>query len=614
MKGSRNNPGVIPLAIQDIFSYIKQTPGREFLLRVSYLEIYNEIINDLLSPQSTNLKIRESLKDGVFVGNLKEEIVLSPQQVMAIISAGEAHRHVGATNFNLQSSRSHTIFRMVIESKAILSESELANGDTTQTRVSALNLIDLAGSERAEATKMGVRRKEGGYINKSLLTLGNVISKLSQGIDGHIPYRDSKLTRLLQPSLGGNARIAIVCTVSPTASCFEETHNTLKFASRAKRITNKAKLNEVLDDKALIKKYRDKINQLRKKLQEAKDLEEQIQKLQQAEMEKKNLETTNASLVMKLEEQEAVRVSLQEKINRLTKLILVSASIQSPAKLPITPWNGTARTPAAFMNRVAMSPEPSVSTPPDVHFLQKKKQTLISGARKPRSNSSYVARDLNPIFDSPESGYYPTGDSDSDEPPSTTENNSFKPLKNGRTKQNHKYLDQIKSLQSTVEKLTNEVKDKDEELMFLKLNLDYVGQRQNDLEHELHCKDSHLEVLAKEIKNKEAEMKTFLAELETESGKELIPAVVHDMYSFETLRLKEQLVDNLIREEALRADNIHLMQSLEDSQELIREWADFFESFEQKQRYLENEIARLKEEKQKTFSRMIPKAYSDSEI
>lgn len=304
MKGNlRRNPGIIPLAVQDLFEYIKQTPEREFLLRVSYFEIYNEIINDLLEPASQNLNIRESKSKGIFIENLREEIVRSPEQCMSLLAAGESHRHISATTFNKHSSRSHTIFRVVIESK---DRQQVPLGDVgpatkvfvkppgVAVRVSCLNLIDLAGSEKASAhtgTDPKARRKEGSYINKSLLTLGNVISKLSSNDkkNGHIPYRDSKLTRILEESLRGNARISIICTLSVTGSSFEESHSTLKFASRAKIIKNSAHVNEFLDDKSLIRKYRNEINELKKKLSIVMESEENIKRLEQLQSEKQKV-------------------------------------------------------------------------------------------------------------------------------------------------------------------------------------------------------------------------------------------------------------------------------------------------------------------------------------
>ncbi|KAK3268519.1 hypothetical protein CYMTET_22985 [Cymbomonas tetramitiformis] len=258
MRGKRNSPGVIPLAIEGVFSAIQQTPDREFLLRVSYLEIYNEVINDLLDPARTNLKLREDKNHGVYVENIKEEVVLSFEHILSLIAAGEAHRHVGATNFNAESSRSHTIFRLNIESTI---------PETMDIRQSNLNLIDLAGSESSKAETTGLRRREGAFINKSLLTLGTIISKLSEGKATHVPYRDSKLTRFLQGSLSGNGRIAMVCTVTPGSINAEETHNTLKFASRAKRVELKPETLHVLDDKSLIKKYQQEIIELRNQLE-----------------------------------------------------------------------------------------------------------------------------------------------------------------------------------------------------------------------------------------------------------------------------------------------------------------------------------------------------------
>ncbi|CBJ27232.1 Centromeric protein E, putative [Ectocarpus siliculosus] len=274
MQGTEDQPGVIPLAIEECFSYVSTSnDDREFLFRVSYLEIYNEQINDLLCPASTmaNVRILESKKLGVQLQGVKEEVVISPQQVYALISAGEAQRHVGSTDANKNSSRSHTIFRMVIESRSRSSKGG-------RSVVSTLSLVDLAGSESVRlANTHGQRQIEGGFINKSLLTLGKVVSMLTEEADrgGYIPYRDSKLTRLLQPSLGGNAKITIICTVTGALLSSDETHNTLKFANRAKRMKNHAAINEVSNDKTLLKKYVEEIAELREELARAKEKAEE---------------------------------------------------------------------------------------------------------------------------------------------------------------------------------------------------------------------------------------------------------------------------------------------------------------------------------------------------
>ncbi|KAL4352716.1 hypothetical protein GQ457_06G002090 [Hibiscus cannabinus] len=322
MHGDQNAPGIIPLAIKDVFSIIQDTPGREFLLRVSYLEIYNEVINDLLDPTGQNLRVREDAQ-GTYVEGIKEEVVLSPGHVLSFIAAGEEHRHVGSNNFNLFSSRSHTIFTLMIESSA--------HGDEYDGVVfSQLNLIDLAGSESSKTETTGIRRKEGSYINKSLLTLGTVIGKLSEGKASHVPYRDSKLTRLLQSSLSGRGHVSLICTVTPASSNMEETHNTLKFASRAKRVEIYASRNKIIDEKSLIKKYQKEISVLKQELDHLRqgmligvNHEELITLRQQ-------LEAGQVKMQSRLEEEEEAKAALMSRIQRLTKLILVSSKNSLP--------------------------------------------------------------------------------------------------------------------------------------------------------------------------------------------------------------------------------------------------------------------------------------------
>nr|CAD1822374.1 unnamed protein product [Ananas comosus var. bracteatus] len=298
MYGSEDDPGIVPLAVQDVFRTARMSADREFLIRVSYMEIYNEEINDLLTLGSQKLPIHESLERGVFVAGLREEIVSSAEQVLELLKLGK-------TNMNARSSRSHTIFRMVIESSAkdVNSFGDVTSADAI--RVSVLNLVDLAGSERIAKTGAGgVRLKEGKYINKSLMVLGNVINKLSDNGKqrGHIPYRDSKLTRILQPALGGNAKTSIICTVAPEEVHIEETRGTLHFASRAKRVTNCAQINEVLTDAALLKRQKLEIEELRRKLQGSHSgVLEQVVLKQRNDMHKSELERER--LIVELEEE-----------------------------------------------------------------------------------------------------------------------------------------------------------------------------------------------------------------------------------------------------------------------------------------------------------------------
>ncbi|KAJ4755936.1 Kinesin-like protein [Rhynchospora pubera] len=323
MNGSEMDPGIIPLAIKDIFDTIHKTSEREFLIRVSYMEIYNEEINDLLVLESQKLPIHENLERGVYVAGIREEIVSNAEQVLQLLKLGEENRHFGETNMNARSSRSHTIFRMVIESRAKEEDSFKEDTITDAVRVSVLNLVDLAGSERiAKTGAEGVRLKEGKHINKSLMVLGNVINKLSEGGKqrGHIPYRDSKLTRILQPALGGNAKTSIICTVAPEDVHVEETRGTLQFASRAKRITNCVQVNEILTDAALLKRQKLEIEELRKKLMGShSEVLEQVLLKQRNDMHKSELERDR--LATELEEERKARYALEHRILEQEKKI-----------------------------------------------------------------------------------------------------------------------------------------------------------------------------------------------------------------------------------------------------------------------------------------------------
>ncbi|VYS57076.1 unnamed protein product [Arabidopsis thaliana] len=333
MHGDQRSPGIIPLAVKDAFSIIQETPNREFLLRISYMEIYNEVVNDLLNPAGHNLRIRED-KQGTFVEGIKEEVVLSPAHALSLIAAGEEQRHVGSTNFNLLSSRSHTIFTLTIESSPLGDKSK---GEAVH--LSQLNLVDLAGSESSKVETSGVRRKEGSYINKSLLTLGTVISKLTDVRASHVPYRDSKLTRILQSSLSGHDRVSLICTVTPASSSSEETHNTLKFAHRAKHIEIQAEQNKIIDEKSLIKKYQREIRQLKEELEQLKQEIVPVPQLKDIGADdivllKQKLEDGQVKLQSRLEEEEEAKAALLSRIQRLTKLILVSTKNPQASRLP----------------------------------------------------------------------------------------------------------------------------------------------------------------------------------------------------------------------------------------------------------------------------------------
>lgn len=350
MHGSADELGVIPLAIKDVFDAVRRHANdREFLIRVSYLEIYNEKMVDLLaeSEESANaaaeLSIREDKDRGTYVHGLKEEIVTTPSQVLSLLDFGTSRRHVGATNMNAHSSRSHTIFRMIVESRAInTSAMETTENAETQAKdhsrgggvlVSTLNLVDLAGSERVSKTGAeGQRAKEGAHINKSLMTLGVVINKLSEGVEskgGHIPYRDSKLTRILQPALGGNSKTAIVCAMTPATTHCDESHSTLRFASRAKRVVNKAMVNEVINGatNAMVKRQQREIATLKARLEaegcskvDDKAIEALRRRLAEADREKQLMALAIEDGEEKAKERESKIAQLEKRVKELERL------------------------------------------------------------------------------------------------------------------------------------------------------------------------------------------------------------------------------------------------------------------------------------------------------
>ncbi|GBM44519.1 Centromere-associated protein E [Araneus ventricosus] len=257
----KNVQGIMHYAVEDIFDLIQNMTNREFLLRVSYMEIYNETVRDLLTGED-NLKLQEE-NGQIKVNGLQEKLVQKPEQILHFIKNGECHRRTRETRMNEKSSRSHAIFRMIIESC-------VRGVEDAAVSVSQFNLVDLAGSERARHTgATGTRFKESVKINQSLLSLGQVIRQLSENENQFISYRDSKLTRILQNSLGGNSLTAIICTV--TAACLDETQSTLKFAEQAKHIRNTPQVNEVLTEQALLKQYANKIKKLTAELEATKE-------------------------------------------------------------------------------------------------------------------------------------------------------------------------------------------------------------------------------------------------------------------------------------------------------------------------------------------------------
>ncbi|KAL6712255.1 Kinesin heavy chain [Coniothyrium glycines] len=242
--------GVIPRIIEQIFASIMASPSNiEYTVRVSYMEIYMERIRDLLVPMNDNLPVHEEKNRGVYVKGLLEVYVSSQEEVYEVLRRGGTARAVSATNMNAESSRSHSIFVVTVTQK---------NVETGSMKSGQLFLVDLAGSEKVGKTgASGQTLEEAKKINKSLSALGMVINSLTDSKSAHVPYRDSKLTRILQESLGGNSRTTLIINCSPSSYNDAETLGTLRFGMRAKTIKNKAKVNAELSPtelKAMLKK------------------------------------------------------------------------------------------------------------------------------------------------------------------------------------------------------------------------------------------------------------------------------------------------------------------------------------------------------------------------
>jgi len=251
--------GIMPRSFETIFTMVQSDIERQHLVRVSYLEIYNEEIRDLMSkkPQKLELKDKDT---GVYVKDLSTFVVKTPADMLKVFDEGTMQRHVGSTNMNEHSSRSHTVFTIIVESSMTDKEGE------THVKVGKLNIVDLAGSERqAKTGATGDRLKEATKINLSLSTLCHVISSLTDPKCTYIPYRDSRLTRILQDSLGGNTKTIMIAAIGPADYNTDETITTLRYANRAKQIQNKPRINEDPKD-AMIREFHDEISRLKEQL------------------------------------------------------------------------------------------------------------------------------------------------------------------------------------------------------------------------------------------------------------------------------------------------------------------------------------------------------------
>jgi kinesin family protein 3/17 len=255
--------GIIPRAFEHVFKTIDASSNiKQFLVRASMLELYNEEIRDLLAKNPKNkLELREKPDVGVYVKDLSAFMIQDVQEMQEKLALGRRNRAVGETKMNQDSSRSHCLFSITVEA------SDVGQDGEQHIRMGKLNLVDLAGSERQSKTHAsGDRFKEAININQSLTTLGNVISALVDSKSSHVPYRDSKLTRLLQDSLGGNTKTVMIANLGPADWNFDETLSTLRYANRAKSIKNKPKINEDPKD-TMLRQFQEEILKLKEQLE-----------------------------------------------------------------------------------------------------------------------------------------------------------------------------------------------------------------------------------------------------------------------------------------------------------------------------------------------------------
>ncbi|KAL3989461.1 Kinesin motor domain family protein [Acanthocheilonema viteae] len=310
--------GIVPRALQHIFTELENQDAEEFSVRVSYVELYNEELYDLLgNAELGHARLRlfeDSVRKGsVIVSGLEEVPVSDRLEVRELLKRGAEKRRTAATQMNLNSSRSHTVFTItvVIRENTVSGEEVIKQGK--------LSLIDLAGSENiGRSGSIDKRAREAGSINQSLLTLGRVIMALTSGA-GHVPYRESKLTRILQDSLGGKTITTIVATLSPASTNIEESISTLEYASTAKNIKNQPEINQKLTHRALLKAYNEEMNRLMRDLQAARDKTGFF-------VDRQNYENMSTQLVQQSQQIEVLTDELQSVLERI-QLLMQDAEI-----------------------------------------------------------------------------------------------------------------------------------------------------------------------------------------------------------------------------------------------------------------------------------------------
>ena len=325
-----NLKGIIPNAFSHIFGFIKtEGESKKFFLRCSFVEIYNEEVRDLLGKNNRKLDIREDPKKGTFLRDVTYITIKNTSDIENCLERGNKNRHVGQTSMNDQSSRSHSLFTVYLEIE------EKGEGGNSRIKSGKLNLVDLAGSERVGKTNAtGQTFDEGKKINLSLTALGSVIDALSQNRK-YVPYKDSKLTRLLADSLGGNTKTVMFANISPASYNYDETLGTLRYASRAKLIKNAPVVNEDPKD-ALLRKYEEEIKALKEKLANGGNINEVLEEVEEeSDDDSEELEEENKKIVRKYTRKKSVymgddpeKIALLAKISELEKDLIDNVKLE----------------------------------------------------------------------------------------------------------------------------------------------------------------------------------------------------------------------------------------------------------------------------------------------
>ena len=331
--------GIIPRVAEEIFSYIEESSNSasRFLVRASFMQIYNEQLQDLLHPPKQGqpkqpLKIRE-VPTGIYIQGLSESVVKGPQDIMELMRTGSQHRKTASTQMNWHSSRSHALFSVIVEHSGVSTVSK-----KKIITIGKLNLVDLAGSERVkDSGAEGERLDEACKINSSLSALGKVILSLTTRGKGklHVPYRDTKITFLLRDSLGGNCRTTLITNVTPAAMSYSETMSTLRFGNKAKSVRNDARINQDMSEQGLLLAYERELQKLRDELARAggKELFKDNGRLQVLEYELRGAQEINEQVQQTLKEREEEIEStrrekdkLREKIRAMEQELLVGGT------------------------------------------------------------------------------------------------------------------------------------------------------------------------------------------------------------------------------------------------------------------------------------------------